>query len=236
MGEIVKIESEWQAAEDCAGEPVGEIHFSEAGFEADLYGKDGRVDIKNNQEISDLTRRAQNNDAEAWDTLAKTFTPLILSIVSKIGLNREDQQDVAQTLWVRLLTKGDLSNIRSLTAYLIIAARHEASRVGKANDRLALNNGSILDLWDGIVDPGLSPDEVIIADEEARAVKSALSQLPEKRRGLLELLFYEELEYSTITALTGIPRGSIGPMRMKGLNKLGKILAAEGFDSLQETA
>ena len=65
---------------------------------------------------------------------------------------------------------------------------------------------------------------------DAHMVRSALSKLPDRCRGLLTMLFLEEgLSYNEISEKSGVPVGAIGPTRARCLEKLKNILGQEGF-------
>jgi len=64
---------------------------------------------------------------------------------------------------------------------------------------------------------GLDPeriDEQVLASERRRAVAQALDTLPARHRHLMAVMLAEPvLDYEAISERTGIPRGSIGPIR-----------------------
>ena len=66
--------------------------------------------------------------------------------------------------------------------------------------------------WGGaLADPGPLPDEAVLQLEEQHLVRTALSQIDERCRQLLTLLFYraEPAPYDEIAGALGIPAGSI---------------------------
>src|SRR5256885_12257173 len=56
---------------------------------------------------ADLVARARNGDSEAWDALVERYAPLIWSICRKHRLGRTDADDVAQSVWLRLVDPLD---------------------------------------------------------------------------------------------------------------------------------
>src|SRR5690348_17655107 len=56
---------------------------------------------------SELVARAREGDSEAWDALVERYSPLIWSICRKHRLGRTDSDDVAQSVWLRLVDQLD---------------------------------------------------------------------------------------------------------------------------------
>jgi RNA polymerase sigma factor (sigma-70 family) len=64
-------------------------------------------------------------------------------------------------------------------------------------------------------------DEDLIREERLNALREAMIELPPQRRELLELLMTEPpISYDQISAMLGIPKGSIGPTRARALEQL----------------
>ena len=76
-------------------------------------------------------------------------------------------------------------------------------------------------------------DMRLLVDERNRALWAAYRQLPEKCRRLLQVAVYEPQAYDEISAILGMPVGSIGPTRRRCLTQLralldGSVVAPEG--------
>jgi len=57
--------------------------------------------------VSDLVARAKDGDRQAWDALVERYAPLIWSICRRHRLGRADADDVAQSVWLRLVDQLD---------------------------------------------------------------------------------------------------------------------------------
>ena len=67
---------------------------------------------------------------------------------------------------------------------------------------------------------GLSPEEQVVAESEAEAVRTSLAQLPEAQAEVISLAFFGELSHSEIAQELDLPPGTVkGRMRL-GLEKL----------------
>ena len=139
-----------------------------------------------------------------------------------MGLSHSDAADVVQLTWLRLWEHGhQIRNPGSLGAWLVCTARREAIRLATASSRYVPcadlsgpESGSRL---------AVSHDVYPSEQEQDRAVEQALDRLPARYRTLLRLLSSDlELSYSQIASRTGLPIGSIGPMRMRAIRMLRK--------------
>jgi hypothetical protein len=64
----------------------------------------------------------------------------------------------------------------------------------------------------GLPAPGLSPEEVVVLAEMRAAVQAAADGLSERRKLLVDVLFYQSPRtYEEVSRRTGLPVGSIGP-------------------------
>ncbi len=64
--------------------------------------------------ISELVSRARGGDRQAWDALVERYAPLIWSICRRHRLGRADADDVAQSVWMRLVDQ--LNRVRDPAA------------------------------------------------------------------------------------------------------------------------
>ena len=70
------------------------------------------------------------------------------------------------------------------------------------------------------------PDEQLLVLEEQHQIRLAVSQLDDRCKTLVELLFYqrEPPSYAEVAKVLGVPEGSIGPTRARCLAKLLRLL------------
>jgi DNA-directed RNA polymerase specialized sigma24 family protein len=74
------------------------------------------------------------------------------------------------------------------------------------------------------------PDARVLAAERRAVLARALATLPERHRRLMTLLAAEPpLDYRTISADLAIPIGSIGPIRARRLERLGRHAGLRGL-------
>ena len=80
--------------------------------------------------VSDLVARAKDGDRQAWDALVERYAPLIWSICRRHRLSQADADDVAQSVWLRLVDQLDrVRDPAALPGWLATTARRECLRV-----------------------------------------------------------------------------------------------------------
>jgi len=177
--------------------------------------------MRNDPQVIDLVARARNGDRSAWDALVDRYGPLIWSICRRYQLDRTDAEDVGQAIWLRLVEQ--LDNLRepaSLPGWLATTTRRECYRVRRARCRQAAADQApdAENLSDE--QAATAEDELLVAERHA-ALRAAFSDLPPSCQQLLALLIADPpVPYAEISGRLGIPIGSIGPTRSRGLERL----------------
>lgn len=70
-----------------------------------------------------------------------------------------------------------------------------------------------------------SPLNVLLRDEERRAVRAAIDELPARERALLSLRYEAELSYQDIAEATGLPPNHVGVLIHRAKKQLRATLA-----------
>lgn len=170
--------------------------------------------------VSELIGAALNGDEQAWNDIVDRYIPLVFSVTRRYGLSSSEQNDVSQTLWMRLLE--NLAKIRepaALPGWIAITTRNETFRMIK--DRERTNSFDPLTPPDYAANTGPAVDENMLRAERNQMIRDGLADLPAKQRQLLMLLAHDPpLTYQEISRRLGIPTGSIGPLRARYLEQL----------------
>jgi RNA polymerase sigma factor (sigma-70 family) len=171
--------------------------------------------------VPGLVRAAANGDERAWQEIVTRYSPLLASVIRGFRLTPAETQDVAQTVWLRLVEHLDgIREPRALPMWIVTTTRREALR------SLADRRRSVP--YDPLDPAGLAPpaDETepaadLMRAERHQALLAGLAELPDRQRELLLLLMEDPpLSYDQISRRTGIPVGSIGPTRGRAMNRL----------------
>jgi RNA polymerase sigma factor (sigma-70 family) len=169
-------------------------------------------------------RAALTDDLEAWTFLVDEFSTTMWHWARSYRLSREDAEDVCQTVWYQLRDKGHtIEDPRKLPGWLATTTRRAALSVARRQQRpvdaalsIDANDGA---LAERLVTAETSDEHVTVNDLHARLVE-AFSQLSEKCRELLALMWDPQLSYEDVATTLGVSIGSVGPNRQRCLTRL----------------
>jgi len=177
--------------------------------------------------LENLWRRVKAGDSRAWEELVVKFTPLLLAVSRRNGLNQIDAEDCTQYVWYSLYrSRHNVNDPNRLPAWLIrVAARRSGQII-----RRGIKEVQRLTHMGKPEAPGLA-DEDLLRFERAAMVKLALERIDPRCRKLLESLFYSpgEMTYEEIADELNIPVNSMGPTRARCLEKLRRLLEEMGY-------
>ena len=171
--------------------------------------------------VAGLVARARSGDARAWDELVERYAPLIWSICRRYRLGRADAEDVAQSVWLRLVDHLDqIREPAALPGWLATTTRRECGRLVRAargphTALYSLDAETIADEQAG------TAEQDLFAAERHAALRQAFADLPPDGQQLIAMLLADPpVPYAQISARLGIPVGSIEPKRARCLDKL----------------
>jgi RNA polymerase sigma factor (sigma-70 family) len=176
--------------------------------------------------VTDLERlvaAAARGDEAAWEEIVDRFASLVWATARAHRLSRDDAADVAQTTWLRLVENLDrIQDPERLGAWLATTARRESLRKLRLGARERPSDEP--DLFEAPAEN--SVDRLLLQRERDGALWEAFSWLSDRCKTLLRLLVAEyEPSYEEVSAALGLPIGSIGPTRMRCLDRLQRRLA-----------
>lgn len=166
---------------------------------------------------ADCARRPPGRQRLAGDALDQTDR-LIQSIVRKLALARPDADDVAQTVWLRLLEKLDaVRDPRALPGWIFTTARNEAINAIRRARKAALAADAYGELYADEAEAA-EPDD---AEERQQALREACSELSGLQYKVVTMLLTDPPpSYAEIGKRLDVPIGSIGPTRARALSQL----------------
>lgn len=187
---------------------------------------------------SELVRRCLHGESGAWAALIDQYARLVRAVALRHGLSATEVDDVAQEVFLSLAQAlHTIDEPERLPAWLMTTTRRLCWRVVQKRRREHPAEGA--DLSEDDADAGgrplfpAMPGMDAIADEWHRQEYLARSMraLGDRCRSLITLLFLDsdEPSYDEIAARTGIPKGSIGPTRIRCLEQLRSILEGLGY-------
>lgn len=173
------------------------------------------------ERVDVLVAEASNGNETAWNAIVDRYSGLVWAICRSFRLTDADAADVAQTVWLRTVER--LSTLRepnALPGWLSTVTRRECLAVVRASSKTRIPWGT----WE--LDPpadvdSTALDAALLANERDSILREAFGGLSEREQLLLTLLMDDEnRSYAEISALVGLPVGSIGPTRARILEKL----------------
>ena len=172
--------------------------------------------MRNDPSVIALVARAGDGEQGAWNELIERYSPLVWSICVRYQLNRQDIDDVGQSVWLLLVEQiGSLREPAALPGWLATTTRRECLNLLRIRDRYTEFDDNQHD------DTAPASDHRLLAQERHIALRAAFAGLSEQCQQLLTLLFHDPpTPYATISATMGLPVGGIGPSRQRCLDKL----------------
>jgi RNA polymerase sigma factor (sigma-70 family) len=171
------------------------------------------------------------SDTGTWERLVGEHQDYLLRVASSYRIGQE-AHDVVQTAWLRLLEHG--AGIRDWDAvrpWLTTVVRRECLRVIRSRQREPLCAPDEFGQLADAADNGPTAEDLLVQEESQQMVRRAMQSLPPRQHDLLEALSDPDApEYAVVGARLGMPVGSMGPTRQRGLRRLRATLSDMGLE------
>jgi RNA polymerase sigma factor (sigma-70 family) len=168
--------------------------------------------------LAEVEKMADAQEELDLEALHLGLRNLLHSIPRKrYGLTADEAEDVVQEAWLLFLEKRNL--IRMAKPWLIGTVANLSKRQIGASMRhreTFVSDDTLAELADPRID--FSDDNI--------ALRQALGSLSEESRRLCILIAINGYAYDEVSAITGLPLGSIGPMYLRAKSKMRMQMAA----------
>lgn len=173
--------------------------------------------------IAEERKILQPENPPTLGALYDTYGEAVYRLSLRMLRNPSDAEDLTQEVFVDFWQKQKYDPSRgSLITFLLMMTRSRAlNRIRKRQSRQQL-----LQRWEKVM-PMSQADESVdqaVLSEVSVQIRSALQELPDAQRQVLEMAYYEGLSQSEITERLGIPLGTVKTRSRQGLLKLRKSL------------
>jgi RNA polymerase sigma factor (sigma-70 family) len=172
-------------------------------------------------DVTMLVAAAAGGDEAAWHEIVDRYTPLLVRVIHGYRLSAAELEDVAQTVWLRLIEQlGELREPKALPGWIVTTARREALRSARRMARVRPHD-PLDDAWSSRLVSDDEPDAELERDARHAALLEGFALLSNRQRELLMLLAEDPPPaYAEISRRTGVPIGAIGPTRARALERL----------------
>lgn len=178
---------------------------------------------------TELLAGASRGDADAWRAIVTRYERLVWSVARSFRYDGATTADVVQTVWLRLAEHCDrIRDPDGLPAWLATTCRNECYSAGRRRGRELVHTDTVDVRLDRDRESRPSIDEGLVEHETLVETLDAFNRLSTDCQQLLRLVCADPpLGYQTISELTGRAVGSIGPTRLRCLDKLRKLLEVD---------
>lgn len=177
---------------------------------------------------AELIRRVADRRQDALGALYDRYAPLLLALTRRIVGDAADAEEVVQETLLQVWAQASRYDSRrsSVATWMVLLARSRAIdrlRSRRVRERAVDAAG---DETQGVHTSPEGPAAVWYEERRAR-VSSALAELPQEQRHVLELAFFGGLSQREIAETTGIPLGTVKTRTQLALRKLRQSLRGE---------
>jgi RNA polymerase sigma-70 factor (ECF subfamily) len=179
-------------------------------------------------EETDLIRRSQEGDGEAFGVLIERYKGKVFSLAYGFTRDRTAADDLAQEVFIKAYYSLPRFKARSEfgTWLYRIAVNHAKDYLRKNRSRQ--KDVSIEDIGENRLAAAEGNREDIRSGEERRAmVLAAVGRLPEKYRVVLTLRDIEGMSYEDIARILALSPGTVDSRLHRARQRLRRMLAAK---------
>jgi RNA polymerase sigma factor (sigma-70 family) len=173
---------------------------------------------------SDPTPTADSPDRNAL--IAQMRPALVKYFKRKCG-NTAEAEDLAQDVLVRAFARPGWTSTERARGYIFRAAVNR----WRDRNRRALTHGTTV-AWDDAasfaLDEEISPERVVVVEQELHRVASALRELSERTRDVFMLIRLEQMKQAEIAAMLGISVSAVEKHLAKALAHLARVAGRSG--------
>jgi RNA polymerase sigma factor (sigma-70 family) len=174
--------------------------------------------LPEDRRLTTIVEAATQGDEHAWNALVEQFTPVLRRVAKGFRLAPQDADDVVQACWVALLDSlHTLREPEAVGAWLVTTARRQSLRMRQREVRELLTDTPYF----ADLPAGDCLETVVVEAERVTVLHEAVRRLPGRQRTLLEtMIAAPDHSYAEFSQQLGMPVGSIGPTRERGLERL----------------
>jgi RNA polymerase sigma-70 factor (ECF subfamily) len=166
-----------------------------------------------------LVTEALAGRGEAFGTLVERYDRAVYHLAYRTLRDSEEARDVAQEAFFKAYRS--LRTFRpgaKFSTWIFSIAYHACC--DRLNRRKRYSNEELPER----ADPGAGPEQQAIAGDEARRLRAAIAQLPEKYRTVITLYHLQGSQYDEIAQVLEIPIGTVKTHLFRAKEQLRRML------------
>ena len=177
-----------------------------------------------------LLRRAQNGDPEAFGQLMEPLEQLVWRVCWHYTGNREAAEDCGQEAMIRIWRNlGSYRGDCALESWVYrIAANCCMDWLRKKKRDKSVSVEPLREQGFDPADESPGTEEQVVAKDERRRLREAISLLPEDQREALVMTQLEKVPYEEAARLLGTTEGTVKSRVNRAKARLKEILSDEG--------
>ncbi|MFT7403324.1 RNA polymerase sigma factor [Zhongshania sp.] len=164
----------------------------------------------------ELMRRVADGDQQAFAILLGRHSKMVLNLVYRIVLSRDDAEDLCQEVFERLWKQApEWRDDAKLSTWLYRVANNLALNFRqRVQQRLVLDDN----LADSIAD--IAAPELIVSAGDNAVVFDALKSLPDNQRATMAFRFYQDVSVKDIATIMGLSAKAVESLISRAKHQL----------------
>jgi len=169
-----------------------------------------------------LVDAAKAGSTKAFDVLVGRYRARVFNLAYRLTRDVDDANDVAQDVFLRAYARlGEFESRRSLAGWILLTARNAAIDSIRRQRRSVALVAKMQWLLHDFVDP----EDLVVKNEEAALVRTAIASLPERYRVAIELYYLRDMSYTDIASALDMPIGTIKTFLFRAKTRLSANLS-----------
>lgn len=177
---------------------------------------------------NDLIRMLKCKDPRVHDELMSRYQKKLFVYLYRFVGNKEEAEDLLQNVFFKVYKYcQNFDTKRKFSSWIYRIAHNEAvNYIKRKNIKKFISLEDFLSSKDRVEtkSEAKSPMEVWISKELRKEMETALKELPDKYKEVLEMRYFSEKSYEEISEKLGKPVNTVGTLINRAKNKLEKIV------------
>ena len=173
---------------------------------------------------AELAGRVKDGDAGALKELYARHGSACYGLARRIVVDATLAQDVVQEVFLALWHRSSHDPSRGAVRTWLLTITHHKSVDAVRREERRNSRQTTLDALDAVHDDAPGPHAEAMARLRAAEVRNALADLPDEQRQAVLLAYYGGYTQREISAMTGVPLGTVKTRTLAALRKLRNAL------------